>query len=568
MSQRRAAGFLLWFSVIASGACAGSSDSPPGEAVPSGVSSAAPAQSAIPGHDRRSGSRCASCHTPEDRAHPRWKEIVGSLGHDVSGMLAERTSCHCCHLGDVKGFGEPIEERCLDCHDDVRVTIPKMASQHCVSCHRLGAGEGSDIVGRAWECQKCHTAPQGTARAVDIHGGEDCANCHRPHEEPFTQARPCVDCHEREKDARHGKPKDPNQFVCIDCHAPHEQAGEAAAKCADCHNELHPTQFRKARSPGHDACTTCHTPHAFERQAVKECASCHDEIKTMTGRGAADHAKCASCHEPHALGEPASSACSKCHKEVSSSHPDPKKQGCVSCHNPHPNDAAAHAGIGASPAVICKACHSSAGIQSVSHGGLECGRCHTPHREGDKVGIGCANCHGPEVTKTAASPGGKHAPCTSCHEGNVHRPTATTAVCGKCHSAEQGSAPKGHSDCASCHDSHSGRRLPGATCSSCHASESASAKAVGHGACNDCHRAHGPSGPESPPACVQCHSATAKSAGLHALAGHQTCSSCHGSAHAAAPKSDRATCLSCHSNMVNHQPDAKTCAGCHAFRGN
>jgi hypothetical protein len=46
---------------------------------------------------------------------------------------------------------------------------------------------------------------------------------------------------------------------------------------------------------------------------------------------------------------------------------------------------------------------------------------------------------------------------------------------------------------------------------------------------------------------------------------HAPCATCHRS-HETAPRSDRATCLSCHRDRVQHEPAAATCAGCHPFR--
>jgi len=65
------------------------------------------------------------------------------------------------------------------------------------------------------------------------------------------------------------------------------------------------------------------------------------------------------------------------------------------------------------------------------------------------------------------------------------------------------------------------------------------------------------------PACVSCHPAAQRPA-LHRVANHGTCSTCH-VAHEAAPRDDRATCLSCHKAQVNHEPAATRCGSCHPF---
>lgn len=518
----------------------------------------------IPAHNGHRRSRCGACHTLEDRAKPRWKEVAIELGHDVEGQLQERSTCDCCHLGEVKGFGEPFEARCLDCHDDIKVTIPKMASQHCVGCHRLGPGDASDLIVRAWECQGCHADKQGTSAAIDVHGGEDCETCHHPHQEPWTVQRECTECHAREDHVRHGKVEAGRPTpLCTDCHAPHEKAGAASAKCASCHKEKNPEIVAAALFPGHDACTNCHAPHAFDRADAKDCSSCHKQ-RTMSGKGEKEHSACVNCHSPHDVKGAPEKACSKCHDKVRSTHPDPKGAGCVTCHSPHPGEAAT-----GSAAVLaaagCATCHSNARTQAGKHGDLSCNKCHQKHDEAAPP-VGCASCHQAEASRVAQQP--KHSECTGCHTGKGHRPQTNLGACSACHDAEVKSAPKGHSECTKCHDSHSGKKLQAASaCKNCHAAEAAGTAALdAHTECANCHRPHGPNGPAAPPSCTTCHEPK-KLIGLHADNGHQTCGSCHNSAHAA-PKSDRATCVGCHANEKDHQPDAATCAGCHRFAGN
>lgn len=541
----------------------GGSDSPAGAPTRTILAHTPQGQVAIPvqgGQHHR--SRCGACHTPEDRNNPRWKEVASEFAHDVSGMLDERTNCTCCHLGEVKGFGEPFEARCLDCHDDIQVTIPKMGQQHCVSCHTLGAGDAGDMRNRAWECQKCHAQNQNQTAAIDVHGSEDCANCHRPHSEPWTEPRDCTECHQAQENVHHPKSESSTDSLsCNDCHAPHETAGQAAGKCADCHKTRTPEIVATALFKGHDACTNCHAPHEFEKDKAKECSSCHQK-KTMSGKGEATHAECQSCHSPHDPKGSAAGSCTKCHDKVKSEHPDPKGSGCTTCHNPHPGGSE-NGTATVLAAAGCASCHQGARTQQSGHEQVACSKCHEKHKEG-KVVASCPDCHSQELAKTAQNP--KHATCTGCHTGNAHRPTTNTGACSACHVDEQKTAAPGHQDCTKCHDSHSGKRLPiAAGCKGCHATEAASATALGHDDCNNCHRPHGPNGPAAPPTCTTCHQ-VAKLTGLHQDKGHQTCNSCHASPHVG-PKSDRATCVGCHANEKDHQPDATVCSGCHRFKG-
>jgi nitrate reductase cytochrome c-type subunit len=46
--------------------------------------------------------------------------------------------------------------------------------------------------------------------------------------------------------------------------------------------------------------------------------------------------------------------------------------------------------------------------------------------------------------------------------------------------------------------------------------------------------------------------------------GHTECTACH-DIHEAKVRADRATCMTCHEDIANHEPDAKRCTGCHTF---
>lgn len=553
------------------GACGGDgegtdSDATSGTTTGNDLAHGTGANAAAQAHAGHMRSKCAACHTAEDRKDPRWQAKVGQMGHDVAQMLNERTTCTCCHLGEVKGYGEPFETRCLDCHDDIKITIPKMGQQHCVGCHTLGGGDAEDMVLRAWECQKCHSQTMGTSAAIDVHGGEDCANCHQPHDEPWTKPRECGECHERQKVVKHGKAGEDaaaaGTLICNDCHKPHEQAGAADGRCADCHKQKTPEVFKNALFKGHDACTNCHAPHDFEKEDAKACGTCH-QVKTMSGKGSEKHAECKSCHTPHDVRASAAASCGKCH-DVKSSHPDPKGTGCTTCHNPHPGGAETGTASSVLAATNCTTCHSGAKTQQGKHADLACNKCHEKHNEGKAV-AGCASCHSAQQTRMAQNP--KHVECTSCHTGKGHRPTTNTGACVACHEQEQKTAPKGHQACNKCHDSHSGKRNAAAAagCKGCHTAQATASQTLKHGDCETCHRPHGPKGPAAPPACTTCHQ-QGKLIGLHVTKGHETCTSCHASPHVA-PKSDRATCIGCHANEKDHKPDATVCSGCHRFSG-
>jgi hypothetical protein len=552
------------------------------------------------GHLGPGSIRCAHCHTPDDRNHPQWRETAMKLGHDVKARLDERTTCTCCHLGVVKGFGEPLDRVCVECHDSVRVTITAMGKLHCLSCHDPEANGGMSIRQSAWECTKCHAQAQGDRPAIAVHSTQACSNCHHPHSEPWTIPRKCTECHEGHetfhgaaaRDADGGAPHaiaphragtlSGEPMACATCHRPHEIGGMASSRCYECHAQRDPVKFTPAATfaGGHERCTTCHAPHAADRALAgpRECRSCHTTIATLDGRASGAHGKCVNCHQPHDVRGTPKSACVGCHLAVHPEHPDPGGNGCVGCHDPHPGDAtrafttalgsplprAASFPRAPSP-VVCSRCHTKAENDLGFHAGkTACTGCHTPHAFSAASAPACSTCHAPKAAAAVAAGGHGHGECKSCHE--AHAPKAARPACGSCHVEEQKTAPAGHADCRACHDAHPSSRAPRTPCTSCHAPKKAGPHAAV--ACASCHRAHGPDaptgppGPASRPACLSCHT-TPTLGGLHASPGHATCSSCH-SAHAP-PSSTRATCLPCHSDRKDHEPTAAVCSGCHGF---
>jgi hypothetical protein len=545
------------FAIVAAAACALVEDrAPDGGASPAPGSPASGATAlAGRGHQGSGAFRCARCHTDADRAQPAWREVSMSVGHDIERWLRGRTTCTCCHVGEVRGFGEPLSSVCAECHDEIRVRISAMGSMHCVSCHDPTAAGGAILRESAWECLKCHANDQSERAAIFVHSSEDCANCHRPHADPWTVQRPCSDCHVGPA-PQHGGAE--GVAACELCHRPHEVGGAASSRCAECHERRNPDTFTERTTfAGHDRCTSCHAPHAAGKGTrARGCTTCHAAVLTMPGRGAKEHAACESCHSRHDVRKSAPRACVSCHAAVHPEHPDPTAQGCVGCHDPHPSSR------GAARRNACSSCHRGAASDTAFHaGGSSCTGCHREHSFRAESPAICAGCH---ARQSAAGVHGGHRACESCH--NAHEPSAAKQACSSCHEAEATTAPKGHAACSSCHAAHPASPAPKAQCTTCHAQKKAGPHApVG---CASCHRTHGPdaptgpAGPPQPPPCSQCHE-PAKLGGLHAAAGHGSCASCH-TGHGP-PKSERAACLFCHTDRKDHEPMARVCAGCHAF---
>ncbi len=513
----------------------------------------AAATSADP-HQGKGILRCETCHTADDHANAAWKERAKALGHDVKGALAERTTCKCCHLGEVKGFGDPFEKRCFGCHGDMKVTIPKMAGAHCLACHGDSTGN-IDVRDKAWECQACHAEQQGHEAAIVVHGSEDCSSCHRPHTEPWVKARDCRDCHGEA--ANHGKAFSGDKLACSLCHKPHEAAGEADGRCASCHQKNDPkvpptALFGDSKDTGHNACTNCHAPHGADASQAKTCESCHSDVHTMSVGAIGDkaHGTCTNCHDSHDVRKP--SDCATCHSSLPVDHPPPGDNGhtCTGCHTVHPKEA------NTPMAAACESCHQTIVAKGPVHGINQCVDCHAPH-DASQGEPACCACHGARQRETL---GGAHADCGRCH--TAHNPRSDLPTCASCHATESETAPAGHAKCSACHDTHRANVPAANACATCHQDRTQGPHHTAKTPCTSCHRAHGPEGVASPPACSTCH-AVGKLPSLHQVTKHQTCESCHTSHEG--PRADRATCLTCHTDREKHEPTAKRCDGCHTF---
>ena len=404
----------------------------------------------------------------------------------------------------MKGFGDPIDRRCVECHDNVRVTITAMGSTHCLSCHDPMANAGADIRRSAWECKKCHDKDQGDKPAIDVHSTVACSNCHRPHEEPWTMPRLCTECHvghetfhgAAARDADGGAshavaPHDAGTFsgepmACATCHQPHEAGGAASGRCYECHAAKSPAKLTPAATfaGGHERCTTCHLPHGGEKAGPRPCRTCHQGVVTMDGPASEAHAKCVNCHKPHdVMGSAARRACVGCHA-VHVEHPDPEGRGCTGCHEVHPGGPS-RAVLATSPVatlpetaypkaaspVTCSGCHTAAKTDLGFHAGTTpCASCHTPHAFTAASAPACSTCHARETAAAAVAAGGHgHGACKGCHQ--PHAPKAARPACGSCHEQEAKTTPAGHAKCTSCHDAHPTSRTPKAQCTTCHARE-------------------------------------------------------------------------------------------------
>jgi hypothetical protein len=455
-----------------------------------------------------------------------WRLDRFSAGHSHHVLNLE-LKCNDCHDPARKDFKEVDIGVCSGCHAE-QASHPHLGAEgeitECFTCH--GFKFTSDAMS-PWHCARCHgpfDAP--THVGLAMHDSIACANCHHPHLPSEETAAECTDCHAK-LNVQHGRPE--VSGTCADCHGGHKLASEAAA-CMECHqkepSEVPKTAVFGRTADDHSACVNCHEPHSFSAATATRCESCHKRMPILARNTSRDHRNCESCHEPHAVRAAGDRACKGCHEEVVSSHPVENQGDCVSCHEPHPKRVS-------QVALRCSRCHEEAGSERAFHAPkTSCTDCHAPHGfDLSKVAERalCARCHAPQVRLSARIP--KHEGCESCHQGTVHVPEQPVE-CASCHGDLRDASPKGHRDCASCHEPHGGNVDSAASCTSCHAM----AKLPG------LHRI--PDDPKGP--------------------GHSECAACH-NVHQSTVRADRASCMECHTDIADHQPDAKVCTGCHTF---
>jgi hypothetical protein len=520
---------------------------------------------------------CSDCHAPERRAagapsleHHAGSGVACGACHTIHGgervVLAD---CTTCHEGTSAVHGAFVARASSDGPLDASVSLELDAA---VVAQLRERGAPAPPFARGLAGRSTHASAR-----IDPHAappGQVCSTCHAPHSGKEAAHTTCEGCH---VDPRHAGfspaalalasvtptvgprgSRVASHEACVTCHEPHRARKAEVRACEGCHADHRAV----AAVAGHAACTGCHTAHA-PSEARGSCASCHSGVATIASARVQAHAQCASCHDPHRPSLSPAQACVRCHDSTKPTHPATKTpkgdpSACVGCHTPHGN---AHAAP--SLASSCASCHASAPNDHAFHAkGTLCTQCHVPHgfRLAGAPTQLCAKCHAPKLAATASRPG--HALCNACH-GPAHSPVAKPA-CGGCHTTETQTAPRGHATCTGCHDAHSGSLGSHATCTSCHGDKAKAQHANVANGCATCHRPHGPRGPDEPPACVTCH-ARPTLAGLHDKRDHARCETCH-SSHSV-PRSDRATCTgACHTNMRDHQRDAKTCKGCHIFR--
>lgn len=342
----------------------------------------------------------------------------GPLNAQSGEMLGGVTShtqiggdCKACHTAPW----EPakMEDRCVDCHDELAIQIQSLASLHgkilydhselnCRDCHREHRGPDAhltemtvaafphEMVGYSLNGHQL-TVTRDAFICSDCHGDDlsrfdlkRCDSCHRQMDPGFVTAHTlsfgsaCLDCHDgTDKFVEnidhnnfsfklHGKHADVN---CKQCHVDNVYIG-LPMDCYSCHRpeDEHKGQF------GMD-CAACHNPTNWDD------ADFDHNLSNFPLRGRHIDLVCERCHSTGQF-TGLSSACVSCHGDPVF-HAGMFGFDCATCHTTE-NWFAQYRG--SHPMV------ADEGGRGVNHGGASCRDCHT------------------QTLQTAT--------CTACHDGN------------------------------------------------------------------------------------------------------------------------------------------------------
>jgi nitrate/TMAO reductase-like tetraheme cytochrome c subunit len=484
---------------------------------------------------------CTSCHVDGDPE--QWTLIANSAGHQVHFESTDTAladiGCVGCHSSGLHEFAA-TDQTCAQsgCHTDVEVTLGRMGdfTIHCTSCHSFSA----PVQDPTLESAQAALAPDADA----------CLSCH--------VMRTLVEIPEDE----------PHQAVCATCHNPHDQdtPQEAVETCATsgCH------EAADTLSPFHegltdhplDDCSSCHTAHVF-RVEGEDCLSCHADIyddapgrtgqiaaapqphpQPLSARGAgrgavsgggtvpaegtrfamlvhrepvarlvAPEARARPVGTPpgvpasHISAEPALAPTARSTPQAAGDTDRPFRHGthrtldCASCHD----SSDAHGELTVDAPVDCASCHHTTQVVD------DCASCHAPVERVERprpiANWAMTFSTGLEATRQIPFVHSVHedSECADCHTDGIEQPVATDA-------------------CAGCHVEH--HADPVAQCVTCH---------------------------EPPPD------------DAHDVASHLGCggAGCHTDLpFELAPRQGREGCISCHTDLVDHEPEG-ACVTCH-----
>ncbi len=236
------------------------------------------------------GLACITCHTGAF-THPGNRKAAAGGAADGGTTVAEKPAAPK-HETDAKGAFEA---------QFVEVAV-------CFQCHDGKTKQNDTVVFSAQDetkCLKCHPdAEQAAAHGARSRRGAD--------------RKPCLDCHELEKDNAHYQVPTDVGPMCAKCHEQEKHPSKLhqpyrSGECAECHRVMSPTYlFKFGPRPTNTLCIHCHD----EIKAVLGAEPVGETDLTDFSDGTTD------LHQKHA-------------QELSKKSND----WCFDCHAPHGSDA-------------------------------------------------------------------------------------------------------------------------------------------------------------------------------------------------------------------------------------
>jgi len=526
-------------------------------------------------------------------------------GHAKLEGLANCTRCH------VAG-GQLSDQRCLDCHTELKQRIAKRHGFHgllapaeraCSKCHHEHQGLDFDLIDWGKRGKAGFDHRRTGFPLLGKHAPLQCDQCH--------QDRLVVDASIRELRKTHAGRKT-YLGVAVQCSACHfdEHRGQLGTACKDCHNEKGwkpAPKFQHARTDfpleGKHAEVKCVACHARERDAhFSRSAFPAPSSEVFSRFKPVAHAACTSCHkDPHQnrYGQ----NCQSCHtvegwlvlKGVASERAFHEKTryplrgahaevACKSCHGPFPGVGATFKGLAFD---TCTACHVDAHLSQLGkprESTAACERCHTVQ------GFRPVRYEVQDHTSWPLRGAHEAVACFFCHRANPKLEPRAVLVRAWIEQRKRKDRisladfhpPGDTSRCDTCHaDPHGGqfqKRVQKAGCADCHQVASWAEVRFDH----DRETRFALTGGHAGRSCASCHLPDA--AGMvRYTALPLACASCHADAHAgqfAPARGGQTDCARCHSAAAwtapafQHRPPFTTfeldgkhvsvaCGGCH-----
>jgi hypothetical protein len=477
------------------------------------------------------GLGCKACHQPTMMARTQMAlaQIFERPEEITHHAEVPNAMCAGCHVD-----GDPERWRQIQSTVGHRVHLesddPSLSGLMCVECHSTSIHEFA-TTRQTCAQSGCHDDLEirlGKMGGMTIH----CVGCH-------DFSRPVTDVAAGDIGV---KPLEPRRDECASCHAMRVLMEDFPAD-----------------DPHDAACGACHNPHDQEtpRQAERTCATagCHDQPEQETpmhrGLGVGVLQECLTCHEAHDF-RTRGDDCLACHQDIYQEGPLPFQGGGAQTATLRLRERFASLWRGSSRGVPVQARAPAQETTRRSdrplvfahaeHRGVECLACHSTERTHGQVTVtsvrDCRQCHHTgEVART----------CATCHDNReilpgVHpvRQTVRLSV----------SAPQE-------------RRLPfthrehvGLGCTDCH--RQPLTMGVDR-ACSTCHVDHHQRATTN---CIACHAPPRDDA--HTASAHLGCagSGCHSPVPFQGVPRTRNLCLSCHQDLVRHEPQGN-CIDCH-----